>query len=141
MLSNFKVRYLLPSLGLVLLSSSPALAATATTTQPHTAVFYGRITADECAHPTLPIGDAGCTITVGSRVIQVKGGNQIQTSPWGRLVGFKSLTYNYTGRPVKVYAAIVGKDHFTLEGSSRYYVRLGNAHHHHRHHNRHNHKS
>jgi hypothetical protein len=93
---------------------------------PQTASFTGTITQDGCATSKLPIGDVGCSITVNGKVVIVAHGNAA-AQPWGSVIGFSPLTANYTGRSVSVYAAIIyspASIHYTLQGSSAYYVRL-----------------
>ncbi len=90
----------------------------------NSAQFSGVITQDECATTTAPIGDVGCHITVGTKVVSVAHGNIAQNAPWGQVIGFGSIKTNYTGRTVQVYAAENNPTSYTLKGSSSYYVKL-----------------
>jgi hypothetical protein len=94
---------------------------------PPSANFTGTITQDECATSKLPIGDVGCYITVSGKVIYITHGNIAQKKPWGSLIGFSSITTDYTGSTVSVYAAVVrnsARIYYTLQGSKAYYVKL-----------------
>jgi len=89
--------------------------------------FSGKITADACISSKAPIGDVGCSLTIGSSLtIQVVHGNIEQMYPWGRTLNFPSWPNNPTGKDVEVYAHQLDKDDYTLEGSSDYYVRIIN---------------
>ena len=115
-------------IGSAYLVASHALVPKATT-------FTGTISYDGCAHSKLPIGDVGCSITVAlgdnahgtapiPRIVTIAHGNARQTSPWGKVIGFTSLTTDYIGRKVTVYAKPTGGNNYTLAGSTAYYVKL-----------------
>ena len=98
--------------------------------------FSGTISYDECAHSTIPIGDVGCSITV-TIVQTVYTPTIVAAAPrvvtiahvTGRLapgpaIGFSSLTTDYTGRRVSVYAKQTSGNNYTLAGSKSYYAKL-----------------
>ena len=86
--------------------------------------FSGIITADGCATSKLPVGDVGCSITIGSSTsLQVIHGNFVQKYPWG---SFNYLGTNPTGKVANIYAHQIDKNSYTLEGSTSYYVKTAN---------------
>lgn len=88
--------------------------------------FSGTVTADGCATSTLPIGDVGCSITVGNNTITVVHGNAYSSSAWGSVEGVSNIADSIVGRKVAVYAHQLGPHSYDLAGSTSYYVKLLN---------------
>lgn len=93
--------------------------------------FKGTVTSDTCTPPApdprsgsmhAPIGDVGCSITLGDNNITVGivHGN-IQVASWGDLIGFNSDT-DITGKQVEVHAIQVASTstQFSLSRSDTY---------------------
>jgi hypothetical protein len=111
---------------------TPGPTATAEPANGSVVMFSGKITADTCANNRFPVGDVGCSMTIGGNEVSVVHGNVGSTmpDPWGSLLAADGksavLVTDYVGRTASVKAAKVGSHSYTLEGSADYYVRLGN---------------
>lgn len=86
--------------------------------------FTGTVTADECATPSLTIGDVGCSIKVDNATIQVMHGNILMDKPWGSLLGVSGVSENIVGRTVEVYAHEISTNNYDLAGSTDYYIKV-----------------
>jgi hypothetical protein len=82
------------------------------------AKFTGTVTKN-CSDASIPAGDVGCYITVGSISVQISPGNLRTSQPWGSIA---KDSYAH-GEKVAVYAHKIDNNHYTLEGSSKYYIR------------------
>lgn len=82
--------------------------------------FSGKVAFDQCAIAHNP--DAGCSIAVGNKSVQVVPGNIAYPDGWGSLEGFNA-TQDITGERVQVHAKRLGPNTYDLAGR-QYYVKL-----------------
>jgi hypothetical protein len=82
--------------------------------------FSGKVVFDQCAIAHSP--DAGCSLAVGNKSVQIVPGNIAYPDGWGSLEGFGALQ-DITGERVQVHAKKIGPNTYDLAGR-QYYVKL-----------------
>jgi hypothetical protein len=87
--------------------------------------LHGEITRDTCAmsETHIPIGDAGCSITVNGYDVSVVHGNAVLIGTPGTVTGLDVST-DQAGRHADVYAQLIGPRSASILSAAKYYARI-----------------
>lgn len=90
--------------------------------------LQGEITQDTCdsAETHIPIGDAGCSITVNGYEIFIVHGNAAPPRTPGTLTGLDTST-DPTGSHADVYAQLIGPHLASIFPAAKYYARISSS--------------